>query len=40
MNTNEKHKIKEALANDTEYRKMSSFPSDYDFMKTNVRYVC
>ncbi len=26
--------------NDTEYRKMSSFPKDYDFMNYNVRYVC
>lgn len=26
--------------NDTEYRKMSTFPIDYDFANTNVRYVC
>lgn len=26
--------------NDTEYRKMSSFPSDYNFIDANVRYVC
>ncbi len=26
--------------NDTEYRKMSSFPYDYDFCGANVRYVC
>lgn len=26
--------------NDTEYRRMSSFPSDYDFCGADVRYVC
>lgn len=26
--------------NDTEYRRMSSFPSDFDFCEQNVRYVC
>ncbi|SOS55526.1 DNA cytosine methyltransferase [Tenacibaculum finnmarkense] len=26
--------------NDTEYRRMSTFPIDYDFCGTNVRYVC
>lgn len=26
--------------NDTEYRRMSTFPVDYDFCKMNVRYIC
>ncbi|MDC9722349.1 MAG: hypothetical protein PSN34_06200 [Urechidicola sp.] len=26
--------------NDLEYRRMSSFPIDYDFLDYNVRYVC
>ncbi len=26
--------------NDTEFRKMSTFPKDYDFMNYNARYVC
>lgn len=26
--------------NDIEYRRMSTFPVDYDFCETNVRYVC
>lgn len=26
--------------NDTEYRRISSFPSDFDFCNSDVRYVC